>query len=132
MKKLGFLCLVLITGCGDYELVNTCTELVEANTLVSYETYEIKFENNDVYEVIVTYDYTDSDYSVISSIKQAVNTEDEILISNRQIISDMDTQFKYQYILNDDSEDELKKQFNYTDDRINYVKYLEERGFRCE
>ncbi len=132
MKKIILLSLLLLTGCNDYELINTCQKTTRANTLLYDQLYEIDFKDNTINSIVITHNYLDEFENTITSLKQSLQSEQQFLIDNRQIIHENEKQITYEYIIDSNSDQNLKEYFMFDYKRLDYIRYLESEGFSCE
>ena len=60
MKKLliGLSVLFIISGCGDENKTLSCSSTSETNGVTTKTTYSVKYKDDEVNHVIITYDYT--------------------------------------------------------------------------
>lgn len=88
MKKI-FLCIgiiILLSGCGNEEMMITCTSENTYNGLTSGTEYLITYQDDDVRHVTITYNYNQENH--IDGVNTGTDgtTEDENVNDNNEII----------------------------------------------
>lgn len=135
MKKLIILlsCFIL-TGCFENSgyLVKSCTKEENANTLKTITTYTFGFKNDIIEDIKISYDNIDSDVNTISSIKLSLESQNNYSNLKYNVITDTENQYKIEYDIPLDSDDELLDKFNIKKSRTELVKNLKELGYTCE
>lgn len=136
MKKIIILfsCFIL-TGCFENSgyIVKSCIKEETANTLTTKTTYTFGFKNDIIDDIKIIYDYIDSNYNTISSIKLSIETQNKFYKGiNYNVLLDEENQYKIEYtnLLNLNSE--LKDKFKIKETRSDLVKFLENEGYICE
>jgi len=134
MKKIIILSIILLglTGCNSGHLTNTCTKEERAGSLKTTTTYTIGFKNDVVDTIDITYDYQDSSSSTIQTLKLSTETLNQNLKPTYEIITDTDNHYQIVYHITSDSQEEVKKYFQYQGKRSKFVKDLKEKNFTCK
>lgn len=133
MKKYFLILLILIlTGCVNNELENTCTKVEKSTELTSTTIYDISFKNDIVNGVTVTNSY-ESIPNVIDAIKLSTKTQNNFFKDlNFNTLIENDTNYKVEYIIDVNNENEVYSYFNIKKERSKLVNYLKDNGFTCE
>ena len=135
MKKLIiiFSCFIL-TGCFENSgyLVKNCYKKEVANTLTTITTYTFGFKNDIIEDIKISYDNTDTDKNTISSIKLSLETQNNYSFVKYNVLVDDENQYKVEYDVPMDSNEEILDKFNIKKSRTDLVKSLKEQGYTCE
>lgn len=135
MKKLIiiFSCFIL-TGCFENSgyLVKSCYKKEVANTLTTITTYTFGFKNDIIEDIKISYDNTDTDKNTISSIKLSLETQNNYSFVKYNVLVDDENQYKVEYDVPMDSNEEILDKFNIKKSRTDLVKSLKEQGYTCE
>ena len=135
MKKLIiiFSCFIL-TGCFENSgyLVKSCYKKEVANTLTTITTYTFGFKNDIIEDIKISYDNTDNDKNTISSIKLSLETQNNYSFVKYNVLVDDENQYKVEYDVPMDSNEEILDKFNIKKSRTDLVKSLKEQGYTCE
>jgi hypothetical protein len=135
MKKFILLVLILlVSGCFDEsgKLSTTCIKKENINSLYIETTYIIDFKENIVSNVDITYYYSDSSSSTISSIKSSINSNDMFITGLRKNIEiDNDLEYKITYNVTTNDSEEILDKFQVEEKRSDLIKNLKEKGFEC-
>lgn len=135
MKKFIILlsCLIL-TGCFENSgyLVKSCEKQEQANTLTTTTTYTFGFKNDIIEDIKISYDNVDSDVNTISSIKLSLETQNNYSNLKYNVITDTENQYKIEYDIPLDSEEEILDKFYIKKSRTDLVNKLKELGYTCE
>ncbi len=135
MKKIVILLLCFIlTGCFENSgyLIKTCTKEEKSDTFTGITTYTFGFKNDIIDDLKITYDYQDSNVETISSLKLSLETQNNYLKLNQEILIDNPNQYKITYQLPLNPSDEVKDKFIIRTSRTDLVNNLKEKGFVCE
>ena len=135
MKKLIiiFSCFIL-TGCFENSgyLVKSCYKKEVANTLTTITTYTFGFKNDIIDDIKISYDNTDNDKNTISSIKLSLETQNNYSFVKYNVLVDDENQYKVEYDVPMDSNEEILDKFNIKKSRTDLVRFLKEQGYTCE
>ena len=135
MKKIIiiFSCFIL-TGCFENSgyLVKSCYKKEVANTLTTITTYTFGFKNDIIEDIKISYDNTDNDKNTISSIKLSLETQNNYSFVKYNVLVDDENQYKVEYDVPMDSNEEILDKFNIKKSRTDLVKSLKEQGYTCE
>ncbi len=135
MKKFIILlsCFIL-TGCFENSgyLVKSCEKQEKANTLTTTITYTFGFKNDIIKDIKISYDNVDSDVNTISSIKLSLETQNNYSNLKYNVITDTENQYKIEYDIPLDSEEEILDKFYIKKSRTDLVNKLKELGYTCE
>ncbi len=135
MKKLIiiFSCFIL-TGCFENSgyLVKSCYKKEVANTLTTITTYTFGFKNDIIEDIKISYDNTDTDKNTISSLKLSLETQNNYSFVKYNVLVNDENQYKVEYDVPMDSNEEILDKFNIKKSRTDLVKSLKEQGYTCE
>ena len=135
MKKLIiiFSCFIL-TGCFENSgyLVKSCYKKEVANTLTTITTYTFGFKNDIIEDIKISYDNNDTEKNIISSIKLSLETQNNYSFVKYNVLVDDENQYKVEYDVPMDSNEEILDKFNIKKSRTDLVKSLKEQGYTCE
>lgn len=135
MKKvLTVLSILLLSGCFENSgyITKSCTKIDTANSLSTTTVYTFKFKNDNIDEISILYDYIDTSKITISSIKTSVETQNKYLNLNYEVLTDANNQYKINYNIDINSDEEILEKFKIKKSRTELVKNLKEDGFNCE
>ena len=123
-----------MTGCFENSgyLIKTCTKEDKSDTFTGITTYTFGFKNDIIDDLKITYDYQDSNVETISSLKLSLETQNNYLKLNQEILIDNPNQYKITYQLPLNPSDEVKEKFVIRTSRTDLVNNLKEEGFTCE
>ena len=123
-----------MTGCFENSgyLIKTCTKEEKSDTFTGITTYTFGFKNDIIDDLKITYDYQDSNVETISSLKLSLETQNNYLKLNQEILIDNPNQYKITYQLPLNPSDEVKDKFIIRTSRTDLVNNLKEKGFVCE
>ena len=135
MKKLIiiFRCFIL-TVCFENSgyLVKSCYKKEVANTLTTITTYTFGFKNDIIEDIKISYDNTDTDKNTISSLKLSLETQNNYSFVKYNVLVNDENQYKVEYDVPMDSNEEILDKFNIKKSRTDLVKSLKEQGYTCE
>lgn len=135
MKKiLIIVSILLLSGCFENSgyITKTCTKKDIANTLETTTTYTFKFKNDIIEEISVLREYNDTDKVTMNSIKMSEETQNKYLDLNYEVLSNTDNQYKINYNIDINSNDEILDKFMIKKKRSELVNNLKDNGFTCE
>ncbi len=135
LKKIVILLLcLLMTGCFENSgyLVKSCTKEEKADTLTSITTYTFGFKNDVIEDLKITYDYHDLSADTISNIKQSLEIQNIYYQLSTNVLIDEENQYKVEYQLPLDANDELKEKYIIKTSRTDLVNLLKDQGYVCE
>ena len=135
LKKIVILLLCLmLTGCFENSgyLVKSCTKEEKADTLNNITTYTFGFRNDIIEELKITFDYQDTKNNTIPNIKKSLEMENNYYQLVTNVIVDNENQYKVEYQLPLDADDELKEKYIIRTSRTDLVNSLENNGYICE
>lgn len=135
MKKiLIVISILLLSGCFENSgyITKTCTKKDMANSLETNTTYTFKFKNDIIEEISILYDYNDTSSITINSIKTSIETQNKYLDLNYEVLSNNDNQYKINYNIDINSNDEILDKFMVKKTRSELVNNLIDNGFVCE
>lgn len=135
MKKIILvLSILLLSGCFENSgyITKSCTKKDTANSLSTTTIYTFKFKNDNIDDISILYDYSDESSITITSIKTSLETQNKYLNVDYKVLTDTKNQYKIEYNINVNSEEEILDKFMAKKSRTELVKNLKEQGFSCE
>lgn len=100
--------------------------------MTNITTYTFGFKNDIIEDLRITFDYQDTQNSTIQNIKQSLEIENNYYKLVANVIIDDPNQYKVEYQLPLDADDELKEKYIIRTSRTDLVNLLKNKGYVCE